>query len=170
MVSRIVTVYLRGFNKGVSSRFCVGSQVRHETPEGSWRTYRPKRWEYMMRSIVRIFLAIKVIKLHLRNLDKHSSSRRADCTDLFDFLSSIHPFWSSFSVSSLDGAQCQHSAGESKFFGGVIQHWCFHVLEFMLTSPAVLLILLGWFVRWQVSIHTVAVCRVLLPGFVQNWM
>ena len=31
----------RGFNKGRSSKFCVGSRIR-ETPEGGRRTYRPK--------------------------------------------------------------------------------------------------------------------------------
>ena len=31
-----------GFNKGHSSKFCVGSQV-WQTPEEGWRTYRPKR-------------------------------------------------------------------------------------------------------------------------------
>ena len=33
-------------NKGLSSRFRVGSRVKHETPEEGWRTYRPKRCEY----------------------------------------------------------------------------------------------------------------------------
>ena len=33
-----------GFNKGRSSKFCEGSQVR-QTPEESWRTYRLKRCE-----------------------------------------------------------------------------------------------------------------------------
>ena len=32
----------RGFNKGGSSKFRVGSRVR-QTPEEGWRTYRPKR-------------------------------------------------------------------------------------------------------------------------------
>ena len=31
----------RGFNKGCSSKFCLDSWVR-QTPEESWRTYRPK--------------------------------------------------------------------------------------------------------------------------------
>ena len=35
-----------GLYKGFSSRFCVGSQVRHETPDEGQRTYRPKRYEY----------------------------------------------------------------------------------------------------------------------------
>ena len=29
----------------VSSRFCVGSRIRDETPEECWRIYRPKRCE-----------------------------------------------------------------------------------------------------------------------------
>ena len=40
------TVYTRESNKGFSSRFCVGSRVRHETPEEDRRTYQPKRCEY----------------------------------------------------------------------------------------------------------------------------
>ena len=32
----------RGFSKGRSSKFRVGSRVR-QTPEEGWRTYRPKR-------------------------------------------------------------------------------------------------------------------------------
>ena len=46
MVNRIETVYPSGPNKGFSSRFCVRSQVRHETSEESRRTYRSKRCEY----------------------------------------------------------------------------------------------------------------------------
>ena len=34
---------LRGFNKGRSSKFCLGSRVR-QTPEEGRRTYRPKRY------------------------------------------------------------------------------------------------------------------------------
>ena len=33
----------RGFNKGRSLNFGVGSRVR-QTPEEAWRTYRPKRY------------------------------------------------------------------------------------------------------------------------------
>ena len=40
------TVYRHGWNKGYSSRFCVGSQVRHEAPEESQKIYRPKRCQY----------------------------------------------------------------------------------------------------------------------------
>ena len=46
MVNRIGTVNPRGTNKGFTSRFCMDSRVRHETPEESQRTYRPKHWEY----------------------------------------------------------------------------------------------------------------------------
>ena len=37
---------LRELNKGRGSKFCVGSRVRQETPEGDRKTYRPKRYEY----------------------------------------------------------------------------------------------------------------------------
>ena len=46
MVNRIGTVYPHGLNKGFSSRFCICSWVRHETPEESPETYRLKCWEY----------------------------------------------------------------------------------------------------------------------------
>ena len=36
----------RGINKVRSSKFCVGSQVRQETPEEDQRTHRSKRCEY----------------------------------------------------------------------------------------------------------------------------
>ena len=42
MVNGIRTDYPRGFNKGRSSKFCVGSRVR-QTPEEGRRTYRRKR-------------------------------------------------------------------------------------------------------------------------------
>ena len=42
MANGIRTGNPRGFNKGRSSKFCKGSSVR-QTPEESWRTYRPKR-------------------------------------------------------------------------------------------------------------------------------
>ena len=40
--NRIRTVYSRGLNKGVSSRFCEHSRFRYETPEEGQSTYRPK--------------------------------------------------------------------------------------------------------------------------------
>ena len=43
MANGIRTGDPRGFNKGRSSKFCVGSRVR-QTPEEGWRTYRPKRY------------------------------------------------------------------------------------------------------------------------------
>ena len=45
MVKRIGTAYSRVLDKGFSSRFCGGSQVRHEKLENR-RTYRPKHCEY----------------------------------------------------------------------------------------------------------------------------
>ena len=41
-----ITFYPHGLNKGISWRFCVSSQVRHETPEEGQRTYQPKCCEY----------------------------------------------------------------------------------------------------------------------------
>ena len=43
MVKGIRTIYLCGLNKGFTSKSCVDSQIRHETPEEGWRMYRPKR-------------------------------------------------------------------------------------------------------------------------------
>ena len=42
MANGIRTGNPRGFNKGYSSKFRVGSPVR-QTPEDGWRTYWPKR-------------------------------------------------------------------------------------------------------------------------------
>ena len=42
MANGIRTSSPRGFNKGRSLKFCVGSRVR-QTPEEGWRTYRWKR-------------------------------------------------------------------------------------------------------------------------------
>ena len=42
MANGIRTGDPHGFNKGSSSKFCVGSRVGH-IPEEDWRTYRPKR-------------------------------------------------------------------------------------------------------------------------------
>ena len=57
----------RGFNKGHSSKFLIGSRVR-QTPEESRRTYRQKL-TIKMKTIVQKSLMIKIIKLRLRNLD-----------------------------------------------------------------------------------------------------
>ena len=46
MVNRIGTVYPCDSNKGFSSRFCVDSRIRHETPEEGLKTYQLKRCEY----------------------------------------------------------------------------------------------------------------------------
>ena len=46
MVNRIVTIYFRIFNKRFNSRFCLGSLVRHETPEESRRSHLPKLCDY----------------------------------------------------------------------------------------------------------------------------
>ena len=40
------TLYLCGSNKGFSWRFCVGSRVRHKTPEEGRKTYRLKHCDY----------------------------------------------------------------------------------------------------------------------------
>ena len=45
-VNRIRTTYPWGSNKGFSSRFCVDSRVRCETPEEDRRTYLPKHCGY----------------------------------------------------------------------------------------------------------------------------
>ncbi len=42
MANGIKTGDPHGFNKGHSSKFCVGSQVQ-QTPEEGRKTYRPKR-------------------------------------------------------------------------------------------------------------------------------
>ena len=45
MVNGIRTIYSHKLNKGIGSKFRVGSRVRHETPvEG--QTHQPKRCEY----------------------------------------------------------------------------------------------------------------------------
>ena len=44
MANGIRTGDTHGFNKGRSSKFHVGSQVR-QTPEEGWRTYQPKHCE-----------------------------------------------------------------------------------------------------------------------------
>ena len=42
MANGIRTSEPRGFNKGSSAKFLVGSRVL-QTPEEGWRTYRPER-------------------------------------------------------------------------------------------------------------------------------
>ena len=46
MINRIRLSDLDGLNKGRGLKFCVGSQVRQETPEEGRRTYQPKCCEY----------------------------------------------------------------------------------------------------------------------------
>ena len=46
MFNEIRTIYPHGLNKGFSSRFSVGSRVRHETPEEDQRIHRPKRCKH----------------------------------------------------------------------------------------------------------------------------
>ena len=54
MFNRIkASTHPRGLNKGLSSRFCVGTRLRHETLEEGQRIYRPKRCEYNNKDEVR---------------------------------------------------------------------------------------------------------------------
>ena len=46
MANGIRITYSNGLYKGFGSMFCVGSRVRHETPEEDRRMHRPKRYEY----------------------------------------------------------------------------------------------------------------------------
>ena len=52
IVNRIGIVFPCGSNKGLSSRFCVDSRIRHETPEEGRRTYWSKRCEYINKDVV----------------------------------------------------------------------------------------------------------------------
>ena len=65
MANKIRRIYLSELNKGLSSKFRVGTQVRHETPEGARNIV-----SIAMKTIVRIFLEMKIIKLHFRKLDE----------------------------------------------------------------------------------------------------
>ena len=55
MVNKIGTVQPRGLDEGFSSRFCVGSRLRHETPEEGQRTYQPKRCEYNNKDVFSMY-------------------------------------------------------------------------------------------------------------------
>ena len=46
MVNRIRAIYPHWLNKVFGLKFCVGSQVQHETLEEGQRTYQPKCCEY----------------------------------------------------------------------------------------------------------------------------
>ena len=75
--------------------------------------------------------------------------------------------------------QCPHRADVTKFLL-VSQYWYVHVqgsmeeyylwvcLCFYSSVLHVLFILLGWFLRWEVSGQTTVVLEVLLPGLVWN--
>ena len=80
----------------------------------------------------------------------------------------ISLYWPLLLVSPLDRIQCPHKPDECKFLL-VGQHWCGHVYEstgerslwvcsyFTSCTWHVLLILLEWFVRWEVSSYTAPV-------------
>ena len=70
MANRIRIGDPRGFNKGRSSKFREGSQIR-QTPEEGRRTYRPKRCGNNNKDEDNSSKTsmIKINKLHLRNLD-----------------------------------------------------------------------------------------------------
>ena len=72
MVNEIRKLYLRELNKGFVSKFCEGSLVRQETPEGGQRTDRPKRWEYNNKYEDNCpnTLIDKIIMLHFKKLNK----------------------------------------------------------------------------------------------------
>ena len=71
MANGIKTGDPRGFNKGCSSKFHVGSQLQ-QTPEEGRRTIGRNIVEITikMKTIVQKSLMIKIIKLRLRNLDE----------------------------------------------------------------------------------------------------
>ena len=46
MDNGIKTIYPYGLNKGISSRLCVSSRLRYETPEQGRGTHQQKRCEY----------------------------------------------------------------------------------------------------------------------------
>ena len=47
MVNEIKASDSHGLNEGRSSKFCVGSRIRQETPEEGRRTHRLKHCEYI---------------------------------------------------------------------------------------------------------------------------
>ena len=59
MVNRIWIDYSGGLNKIFSSRFCIGSRVRHETFQEGRRIYRPKHFENIYKD--------EVISLNISN-------------------------------------------------------------------------------------------------------
>ena len=71
---------ISGLNKGRGSKLHVGFQVRQETLEEGWRTYRPKRYEY-------------------NNKDEDISPKILNDKELSSFVSEIQLDWSSKIVS-----------------------------------------------------------------------
>ena len=55
---KVFNHFIIGSNKGVSSRFCADSQVRHETPEEGQRTYQPKHCDYNNKVWIIVLLII----------------------------------------------------------------------------------------------------------------
>ena len=76
MANIIRTIYPHGLGKKhFSLKFCVGSQVQHETLEEGQRMHRLKCCEYNNEDENNSpKIVIKIIKLHLRNLDKRKES------------------------------------------------------------------------------------------------
>ena len=89
-----------------------------------------------------------------------------------------HPSLSIITLAgSLDSLQCLHWTDECKslLFG---QHWCVHELEskgehclwvrlyFLGSGLHILLILLAYFARWEVSSHTTTVSRICSKQYV----
>ena len=73
MANGIRTGEPRGFNKGRSSKFHEDSRVR-QTPKKGQRTYQPKHCGNNNKdedNSKKKPLMIKIIKLHLRNLDNN---------------------------------------------------------------------------------------------------
>ena len=46
MINGLRTINLKGLDKGYSSKFCVGSQIQHNTPEEGQRMHWLKHCEY----------------------------------------------------------------------------------------------------------------------------
>ena len=69
MVNGIETIKPCGLNKEFASKFYVSSRLWHGTPEEGRKMHQPKRYEFN-EDEDRIHEMIKIIMLHLRNLDK----------------------------------------------------------------------------------------------------
>ena len=79
-VNRIETVYPCGLNKGFSSRFCVGSQVRHETPEENCGTYQLKHCEYNNKDGVNSSNVLSLNMIHKNSWSDDSISKKLTVT------------------------------------------------------------------------------------------